>query len=331
MKSLIKKKLSQLNMISGHNGGDYHPWQLEKKFFLSSCYEDNHLHHALLLVGSKFIGKKSFAINFARFLLCMSPSSGRACNSCKSCQLSLSDGHPDGLLLSEEVVNKYIRVDEIRALQDKFQQTSQQGGNKVCVISPAEKMNENASNCLLKILEEPPKNTYFILVSDNPMTILPTISSRCQRVNFPKPSNHSIRNWLSVDDSNKEFNLALNLGRGLPFLVKKIYEDKSNNIFSESLFKKLIYGDDSIYDFSNKLDLAGAHDFLNSFLKYILRLMNPDYQQNEKYFSLNSSSMEILLNMVFSAKKSISKNANHRLLVESLLLESQIFIKNNSR
>ena len=326
---MIERKTSQLNMISGYNGDDFDPWQLENKNILSSCYEEKRLHHALLLVGSKFVGKRNFAINFARFLLCISPISGKACNACKSCKLSLSDGHPDGLILLEENINKYIRVDEIRELQDRFQQTSQQGGNKVCIISPAEGMNENASNCLLKILEEPPKKTYFILISDNPMSILPTISSRCQRVNFSKPSNQTIQDWLSAKDNDEEFKLALNLGKGFPYLVKKIFEDKNNIFFSDSMLYKLIKNEISIYDFSNKLDLTGSYEFLNSFIKYILELMSLNSERNEKNFYLDNDSLEVLLNMVFSAKKSIYKNANHRLLIESLLLECQSFIKVN--
>ena len=100
--------------------------------------------------------RKTFQLILLGIYYVQFPKSGRACNYCKSCQLSLSDGHPDGLMISMEDPNKFIRVDEIRSLQERFQQTSQQGGNKVCIISLAERMNESASNCLLKILEEAP-------------------------------------------------------------------------------------------------------------------------------------------------------------------------------
>ena len=323
---MIDNKLSQLNMISGHDVDEYNPWQFKNLKFLSNSHNQKRLHHALLLVGSKFLGKKNFSINFARYLLCMSPKSGRACNYCKSCQLSLSDGHPDGLMISMEDPNKFIRVDEIRSLQERFQQTSQQGGNKVCIISLAERMNESASNCLLKILEEPPENTYFILIAENPMSILPTISSRCQRINFSKPSIEVVREWLS-SDGNEKFCSAFNLGKGLPYLVKEIYEGNNYFNFSDTLFEKLINNEQSIYDFSNELDLQDAYKFLNSFLNFILRLMSSDGINNKNSLSFDSNLLQNLFNLVFNAKKSLYKNANHRLLVEALLLECQCLIK----
>ena len=171
--------------------------------------------HALLFKGTKGIGKFDLAMNFAQSLLCQHPDkSAFACGKCPSCHWFDQGSHPDFRLLQPETLSlegeegedfksisgkkpsKQISVDQIRGLADFFGMSAHQGGRRVIVIHPAEAMNTNAANALLKNLEEPPQGLLFILVSHKPQQLLPTILSRCLSFALPAPDAASATRWL---------------------------------------------------------------------------------------------------------------------------------------
>lgn len=151
------------------------------------------LPHALLLSGEAGLGKRLFARTLAKRLLCVGAAQGDyACNQCYSCRFFQAGTHPDfyelGLEDQNEQEAKFIKIDQIRELCQHLVLKSRNGGLKIAIINPAEQMNHNAANSLLKTLEEPSPDTLLILVSITPFKLLPTIRSRCQRVQFPLPS-----------------------------------------------------------------------------------------------------------------------------------------------
>jgi DNA polymerase III subunit delta' len=170
----------------------------------------------LLFKGTKGIGKLDLAMNFAQSLLCQHPDeSAFACGKCPSCHWFEQGSHPDFRLLQPETLNqesedsedvkpasgkkpsKQISVDQIRGLADFFGMSAHQGGWRVVVIHPAEAMNTNAANALLKNLEEPSQGLLFILVSHKPQQLLPTILSRCVSFALPAPDAASATSWLA--------------------------------------------------------------------------------------------------------------------------------------
>lgn len=153
--------------------------------------------HAFLFAGSAGVGKRVFAEAFADWLLCQQSEAGRACGHCRSCQLRLAGTHPDRLLVEPEEAGKAIRIDTVRQLADFMGQTAQQGGRKVVILHPADAMNLSAGNALLKSLEEPPAETYLLLVTDQPSRLLPTIRSRCQVQTLPPPAAAEALVWLA--------------------------------------------------------------------------------------------------------------------------------------
>jgi DNA polymerase-3 subunit delta' len=171
--------------------------------------------HALLFKGTKGIGKLDLAMNFAQSLLCQHPDkSAFACGKCPSCHWFDQGSHPDFRLLQPETLSlegeegedfksisgkkpsKQISVDQVRDLADFIGMSAHQGGSRVIVIHPAEAMNTNAANALLKNLEEPPQGLLFILVSHKPQQLLPTILSRCLSFALPAPDAASATRWL---------------------------------------------------------------------------------------------------------------------------------------
>jgi len=178
--------------------------------------------HAYLFSGQPGGGKRRFASAFAAFLMCDTPAGGLACDQCRSCHLRLAGSHPDLLLLEPEEEGKAIRVDAVRQLVDFISQTAQQGGRKVVVLQPAEAMNVNAANALLKSLEEPSAETYLLLISDQPSRLLPTIRSRCRVQSLGLPDRTEALAWLTEqggDRSIEECDLLLQMAGGAPLLA----------------------------------------------------------------------------------------------------------------
>lgn len=172
--------------------------------------------HGLLFKGTKGIGKLDLAMQFAQSLLCQQPDeAGFACGQCPSCHWFSQESHPDFRLLQPDALSldgeesddfkpvsgkkpsKQISVDQVRGLADFSGMSAHQGGRRVVVIHPAEAMNANAANALLKNLEEPPQGLLFILVSHKPQQLLPTILSRCLSFTLPAPDAASVTSWLA--------------------------------------------------------------------------------------------------------------------------------------
>ena len=166
--------------------------------------------HAVLFKGKNGIGKFDLAMNFAQSLLCQQPDEAElACGKCPSCHWFEQQSHPDFRLLQPEALSlngqesesgkkpsKQISVDQVRSLADFVGLSAHQGGRRVIVIHPAEAMNTNAANALLKSLEEPPQGMLFILVSHKPQQLLPTILSRCLFFSVSAPEAASATYWL---------------------------------------------------------------------------------------------------------------------------------------
>ncbi len=175
------------------------PWQQSQWERLLQQRQRQQLPHALLLGGPAGIGKRRFAQALSVALLCQSPEQGAltACGSCRACQLLAVGNHPDWLWVAPEERGKAIRIDQVRQIVEFAAQTGQRGERQVVVIEPAEALNRHAANAVLKTLEEPSGGTLLLLVSDAPGRLLPTIRSRCQRLDFPVPAAADTRAWLA--------------------------------------------------------------------------------------------------------------------------------------
>jgi DNA polymerase-3 subunit delta' len=166
---------------------------------LRTALERGQPHHAYLLAGPEGVGKELLARTFAQAANCeVDDPVNRPCGKCGHCTAIARGSFPDvqwvmpqaeliarGLVSKadlEGAASKEIRVDEVRALAKRLSFSALRGRRKVVIVVPADALNERAQNTLLKTLEEPPKETTFLLVSANADALLPTIRSRCARV-----------------------------------------------------------------------------------------------------------------------------------------------------
>lgn len=203
---------------------DMFPWQTTNWQNLTQSQQQKRLAHGLLFHGASGIGKMDFAVKFAHWLLCEQPQDNKACGKCKSCMLIAAETNPDLLYLSPEEEGKAIKVDQVRELIDKISLTGHGQGYRVVIISPADALNINASNSLLKTLEEPPENTVLILISDKPSKLMATIRSRTQMIRFDLPPENQSLEWLKHHNIDKP-ELALKLCAGAPLTALSMSEN----------------------------------------------------------------------------------------------------------
>ena len=156
--------------------------------------------HALLITGGPGTGKRTLSRILSATLLCRSGrDSNKPCGVCNGCQMAFSGEHPDLIMIEKgnplsgnvKKGRATIPVDDIREMITLCSSYPLEGGNRVVQIPDAENMTAQAQNSLLKILEEPPVGTYFILTSSHPEQLLTTVRSRCRTVKLkPWPAGY---------------------------------------------------------------------------------------------------------------------------------------------
>jgi len=167
---------------------------------LDRSLSDGRLFHAYLFVGPAHVGKMTLAIDFTQALNCTSEE--KPCGECSSCRRIVSGSHPDVqvIQLAESVedqsARKAIGVEQIREMQRSVSLNSYEGGYRVIIIDGAEFMSEGAANSLLKTLEEPPPATIFILLATEENRLLPTIHSRCQKLELERMPTQAVQQAL---------------------------------------------------------------------------------------------------------------------------------------
>lgn len=192
-----------------------HPWNEPLLEALKARSE--RFPHALLVHGARGLGKLALAEQVARYLLCESTES-RPCGRCEGCRWFAAGSHPDFRRIEPEALAKeppgeledgteapakrgkpstQIRIEQVRELAGFLNLRSHRGRMRIALVHPAEDMNENASNALLKGLEEPPPGAVFVLVSHRPARLLPTIRSRCVALPVPVPAPKVALEWLA--------------------------------------------------------------------------------------------------------------------------------------
>ena len=180
--------------------------------------------HSLLFAGAEGIGKKRFALETAKSFVCQNPKAGEACDVCAACRRADRFTFPKAddrdafkrVVFSEHsdvglVVpyNKNILVDAIRELEREANFRPFEAPARFFIIDDADKMNDAASNALLKTLEEPPATSYIFLVTSRPDALLPTIRSRCQMLRFAPIDFGEIENYLIETKSFSAADAAL--------------------------------------------------------------------------------------------------------------------------
>jgi DNA polymerase III delta' subunit len=161
--------------------------------------------HAVLLVGPASSGKTTLALDLAAGLLCSDPDpTARPCRLCRGCRLVASGNHPDLHRLAPEGPGGQVRIGKaadpesgtIRRLISELALLPAEGGSRVAIVEQAHRINDDAQNALLKMLEEPPAGVTIVLCADDEECLLPTVRSRCVRIRLGPVAGREIERWL---------------------------------------------------------------------------------------------------------------------------------------
>jgi DNA polymerase-3 subunit delta' len=216
------------------------PWQIKQWQQIWRAKQENRLAHALLVAGVGGTGKAQFVESFVRAYCCKhSKTTASDCVptdecSCHACRLIKGRAHPNVLWIEPEKIGSAIKVDQIRDISDFINQTSLQEEYRIVIVNPADEMNINAANALLKTLEEPSPGSILILISNHPAQLPATILSRCQRIIFPRPDKALALTWLNkqLSSHNKKSEikhdgeLLLRLAHGAPLAAMQLVKNE---------------------------------------------------------------------------------------------------------
>ncbi|MDX5593864.1 DNA polymerase III subunit delta' [Pseudovibrio sp. SPO723] len=195
---------------------------------LLDAYRSTRMHHAWILGGPKGVGKATLAFRFARFVLTHpdrnAPEVAQATSlavpeDSHAARMIAAGSHADLLHLKRpwdekgKRFKKELPVDEVRRTVSFFGSTSAGGTWRICIVDAADDMNASAANALLKVLEEPPERCLFLVLSHNPGRLLPTIRSRCRRLELRRLENQEMYKALHTfgfpPDSGETYSEAL--------------------------------------------------------------------------------------------------------------------------
>ena len=201
-----------------------YPWQEKNWSDLMLQAKQNRLSHAYIVSGPSGIGKFDFANKFSKYLLCGSPIKDLSCGECSDCILH-DNVHPNLRILKPEGKGYEITVDQVRSLIEFFSMTGHSNRLKICLINEAHRLNINATNALLKTLEEPSGSSVIFLCSSQLGLLSPTLKSRCQKFPIDIPSREASQSWVKAT-INKRVNPDI-LARAIetcPLKLKELIE-----------------------------------------------------------------------------------------------------------
>lgn len=343
---------------------------------LVNMLAENRVSHAYMFTGAEGSGKLALAIAYAQYLNCTSPVDGDSCGECSSCRKYSKLVHPDlhfvfpvvkigsdnkpvsdtfikewrDIVLRKRFfsINQWISsldaekkqaliyTQESNEIIKKLSLKTFEGKYKVMIIWLPEKMHLTASNKVLKILEEPPAGTVFILVSDKPDEVISTIVSRTQQIKIPAFADEDIANIITEENGigRVEAEGFARLAKGNVVAAREIVEGSEEldfffdnfvfmmrNAYTRSLQDLIAWGDDM-----SRL----SREKQKSFFEYCLRLVRENYILNLKESEMNYMTPR---EMEFSAKFSpfINDNNVHAMAEEFSLAHSHIAQNGNSR
>ncbi len=277
--------------------------------------------HALVFEGEDMIGKKTMAIAFAKLILC----DYNACNTCKTCIDISKNISPDLLFILPE--NNNIEINKIRELKTFLSFKSFSNKKKIAIIDDAHLMNNASQNSILKLLEEPPKDSILILITNFKDRLLKTIRSRVQEISFNKVLRKEIEDYLEEKGLSKEEVQEISFfsggkpGKALEFFndpLKKEFFKKTitylNQIKTQELQKRFAYVE-TIYK-----DKEIASEILDIFERFFRREMLLKLYSKH---GINDSLLQTknIISKVQETKYFLNNtNTNKKLLLENLMI-----------
>ncbi|WP_105626100.1 DNA polymerase III subunit delta', partial [Cronobacter sakazakii] len=175
----------------------WYPWLRPSFEHLVGNWQAGRGHHAVLIHALPGMGDDALIYALSRWRMCQQPQGQKSCGECRACQLMQAGTHPDYYLAEPEKGKSTLGIDAIRDISEKLYDRARLGGAKVVWIKEAAQLTEAAANALLKTLEEPPENTWFLLGCRVPEQLPATLRSRCFSWHLAPPDTRYAEAWLA--------------------------------------------------------------------------------------------------------------------------------------
>jgi DNA polymerase-3 subunit delta' len=316
--------------------------------------------NALLFAGADGVGKRQFALRLAKAFVCQNPKDAEACDACANCRRAdnytlpkaddrdafkkvIFSEHPD--IGTVTPYNKNILVDAIRDLETEANFRPFEVTARFFIVDEADKMNDAASNALLKTLEEPPATSHIFLVSSRPDALLPTIRSRCQTLRFVPIAAGEIEDYLSNDKKFASRDAALlarlcsgRLGHALGTDLEKFRANRHAMLkVLESILIKENRGEllrvaEEMNDAKNKDDFETKLDILQTLIHDIWTmrneadtkiLVNVDLETDLRKLAARAESLRLAvwLSEIETLREQLAFNLNRKIATDALFMQ----------
>lgn len=301
--------------------------------------------HSYIFEGIQGCGRKKTALAFIQALFC-EIGSDDACGVCSSCRKVASGNHADIHTLEPLPDKRDISVDQIRDFQRELNLRPYEAPRKACLIEPADRMNTNSANSLLKTLEEPPGNAIIILLTENADMLLQTIRSRCQLVHFAPLSPETINSLLLKQGTEpSKADLLATMAEGS--MQRALERDNDDLLEKQKLvFERMMnVRSDSIatvFDASEELsgnreETVQTLDIMISFARDLVylatgenRIINSGFKQTlqQRASSLSLKHAVELLDTILETRRAVQRNANNKLALDCLHIKLAEILSN---
>ena len=279
------------------------------------------------------MGKKTLAYAFACQLVCANKS---ACGICHDCKLALSGNHPDIITLTPDEGKAAISVDNIRELYSSVMIKPYSAEKKVIIIPGCEKLNVQAQNALLKMLEEPPSYIVFILLTSNSNYFLETVLSRSLKLSMQPYSDNEIRAILSANGFSSVSDTVIscadgNAGKALALVSGGTFLSLRKDL--ASLFDRFFGPASAVFDIvefleANKDSAEDIFDILLSFARELTFAhlsantsgSSEDFRPDEYISRTSLKGCMAFLDVIIDSKKKLLSNVNYTLLANAFAM-----------
>lgn len=303
---------------------------------LQKAIDSGRISHSYLFFGPDGVGKETTAKIFAKVLNCEGGGTD-SCDVCNSCRKAEKGIHPDISTIRPE--GNTIKIEDIRGMQRGVALKSLEGRWKVKILVDAEKMTKEASNCLLKTLEEPPPNSIIILISSDPFRLPPTVFSRCQALRFRAMDEEKLSRILAdrfglgeADARMVAIMASGRIGKAIGMIeedglsMKNRIIDALSSVISGKAWvpavAEMLSSDKGKQDLILDISLLWARDLWIS-SKGLERIVNIDRKDEIKEIGsrLGGQKTEELIRILIRAKELLGQNVNPHLIWETALWE----------
>lgn len=293
---------------------------------LKNAVKSNNVSHSYLFVGKAGVGKKKFAKDLAKKVMCLGSNGGAQNNdvknnevqnnnvandnleldfdNCDSCIKFDANSNPDFSIIVPD--GKSIKIEQIRNLQARIVEKPISSSKKVYIIDDADTMTEESQNCLLKTLEEPPEYAMIILIASNENRMLQTIKSRCVIIRFEDLTNEEILQILHTNDQD-----IIRLCEGSVAKADDISEKRE--MFAQLKIIADYLSKNSLIDVLNNSDLLySSKDDIMTLIDFLNIIFFEKAKENIKYSKA--------ISIIEKTKKKILANNNYDMCIDYMLM-----------